>query len=385
MNYLLSEQEIEIREKAREFALKHVAPFVDELDREERFPNEILAKMAEEGFLGIFFPREYGGTGGGVVELCIATEEIARVCCGVSTSYAANALATFPILLFGTEEQKNKYLTPVAKGEKYAAFGLTEPNAGSDAGGIQTTAVQDGDYYILNGSKQWITNGGEADIYTIYAMTDKSRGARGITAFIIEKGTEGFTYGKKESKMGIRCSMTRELSFQDCRVPAENILGKKNMGFMVAMKTLDVSRPGVGAEALGVAQGILDRVLDYVSRAKKDERYYTSYQSIQGKLAEIATQVEAARALIYSVARAIDSGEKDITTQSAMSKLYATDVSVNAGKLGMEILGEDGIRRETGLEKMFRDAKITQIYEGTNEIQKGVIALGLIRAHRRKK
>ena len=385
MNYLLSPHEIEIQAKAREFAQAHVAPYVDELDMEERFPVEILAKMSKEGFLGAFFPKEYGGTGGGVMDLCLVTEEIARVCCGVSTSYAANALATFPILLFGTEEQKKKYLTPVAKGEKYAAFGLTEPNAGSDAGGIQTTAVQDGDYYVLNGSKQWITNGGEAGIYTVFTMTDKSRGARGITAFIMEKETPGFSYGKKESKMGIRCSATRELSFQDCRVPAANMLGKKNMGFLVAMKTLDMSRPGVGAEALGVSQGVVDKVLDYISAAKKEQRFHTSFQAIQGKLAELSTLVEASRALVYAVAKAMDAGEQDLVVGSAMSKMFATDVSVKAATLAMEILGEDGARRDLGLEKMFRDAKITQIYEGTNEIQKGVIALGLVRSHRRKK
>jgi alkylation response protein AidB-like acyl-CoA dehydrogenase len=350
MNYFLTPEQLKIKEEAREIAQNIIAPQVSELDAKGEFPWDILKVLAKNGFLGLFVPAEYGGSGGGVLELSIAVEEISRICAGVATSYAANALATFPILLFGNEEQKIKYLTPVAKGEKMAAFALTEPNAGSDAGGIQTTAKKDGDCYILNGSKQWITNGGEAEVYTVFAMTDKNKGARGISAFIVEKNYPGFSFGKKEDKLGIRCSATRELAFTDCRVPAKNLLGREGLGFMVAMKTLDKARPGVGAEAVGIAQGALDMALDFVAKRQKEEREFVSWQRVQARLANMATYVEAARSLVYCTAKMIDAGEKSFSMESAMSKLFSTDVAMKVSYEAMELLAEEGVERHLGLE-----------------------------------
>ena len=382
MNYLLTEAEITLRNKARKFALEHLAPVSKKYDEEETFPGEILKLMGKEGYLGLFVPKEYGGSGGGVMDLSLVSEEFSRVCCGISTAYAANALATYPIILFGNHEQKSKYLVPVAKGDIFAAFGLTEPNAGSDAAGIQTTAVKDGDHYILNGTKQWITNGGEAGVYTVFASTDRSRGPRGLTAFIVEADTPGFTYGKKEDKLGIRCSSTRVLMFENCRVPASSILGKEGQGFIVAMRTFDKTRPGVGAEGVGIAQGALDKVMHFLQNSQKRE--FVMWQSIQGKIAEMATRVEASRALTYTIAKMIDGGEKSVSILSAMGKMYASETATYVSRQGMEIAGEYGASRNYGLEKYLRDAKITEIYEGTNEIQREIISLGLIREYCKK-
>ncbi len=258
MDYFLTEEQRMIKDLARQIAEEHVKPVRAELDETGEFPWEIMKILAQADMFRVFIPEQYGGLGTGALELCLVVEELSRVCLGISTTYAANALGTYPILLFGSEEQKQKYLPDIADGKRLVAFALTEPNAGSDAGGIQTTATKDGDYYILNGRKQWITNGGEAEIYTVIALTDKSKGARGASAFIVEKGTPGFSFGKKENKMGIRASATRELIFEDCRVPKENLLSREGMGFIVAMKTLDQSRVGVGAQGLGVAQGAFE-------------------------------------------------------------------------------------------------------------------------------
>jgi butyryl-CoA dehydrogenase len=284
-----------------------------------------------------------------------------------------------PILLFGTDGQKRKYLPGLASGKSLAAFGLTEPDAGSDAGGIRTRAVRDGDSYVLNGTKQWITNGGEAKVYTIIAMTDPERGARGASAFIVEDGTPGFTYGKKEDKMGIRASATRELVFEDCRIPAENLIAREGTGFMVAMKTLDNSRPGVAAQAVGIAQGALDAALVYASQRKQFGQRIDSFQGIQFMLADMATQVEAARALTYSVARMIDAGVRKFEKEAAMAKVFASDVAMKVTTDAVQIFGGYGYMKEYPVEKMMRDAKITQIYEGTNQIQRNVIASNLIR------
>ncbi|HHZ19003.1 MAG TPA: acyl-CoA dehydrogenase [Firmicutes bacterium] len=385
MNYFLTEEQEMIRDLARRIAREKVAPVAAELDETGHFPREILEVMAESDLCGVYIPEEYGGLGGGVFELCLVVEEISRACSGVAVSYAATGLGCYPILLFGTEEQKKKYLPGIAAGKTICAFGLTEANAGSDAGGIETTAVLDGDYYVLNGTKQWITNGGEADVYTIVAMTDKKKGSRGASAFIVEKGTPGFEFGKKENKMGIRASATRELIFKDCRIPKENLLGREGMGFIVAMKTLDKSRPGIGAQAVGIAQGALDAAAKYARERIQFGQPISSFQAVQHMLADMATQLEAARALVYSTARFIDSGAKEYSKESAMAKLFASDVAMKVTVDAVQIMGGYGYMKEYPVEKMMRDAKITQIYEGTNQIQRNVIGLELIKEYARNK
>ncbi len=379
MDYFFTEEQQMIRDLARQIAEEKVVPVRAELDEKEEFPTEIMKVLAQSDMFGIFIPEEYGGLGMGALELCIAVEELSRACLGVSTSYAANALGTYPLLLFGTEEQKKKYLPDIAQGKKLVAFGLTEANAGSDAAGIQTTATKDGDYYVLNGTKQWITNAGEADIYTIIAITDRSRGARGASAFIVEKGTPGFSFGKKEKKMGIRASVTRELIFEDCRIPKENLLGREGMGFIVAMKTLDQSRIGVGAQGVGVAQGAYEEAVKFARQRVQFGKPVISFQAVQHMLADMATEIEAARALVYSVARYIDSGAKDITKVSAMAKTFATDVAMRVTTNAVQVMGGSGYMREYPVEKMMRDAKILQIYEGTNQIQRNVIGQAIIK------
>jgi len=379
MDYLLTEDQKMIKDLTRQIAEEHVLPVRAELDETGDFPWEIMKILAQADMFRVFIPEEYGGLGTGALELCLVVEELSRVCLGVSTTYAANALGTYPILLFGTEEQKKKYLPDIADGKKLVAFALTEPNAGSDAGGIQTTAVKDGDYYILNGRKQWITNGGEAEIYTVIALTDKSKGARGASAFILEKGTPGFSFGKKENKMGIRASATRELIFEDCRIPKENILGKEGMGFIVAMKTLDQSRVGVGAQGVGVAQGAFEEAAKFAKQRIQFGQPVISFQAVQHILADMAIHIEAARALVYSVARYIDSGAKDITKASAMAKTFATDVAMKVTVDAVQVMGGSGYMRDYPVEKMMRDAKILQIYEGTNQIQRNVIGQAIIK------
>ncbi len=379
MDYFFTEEQKMIRDLARQIAEERIVPVRAELDEKEEFPREIMEVLAQSDMFGIFVPEEYGGLGMGALELCIAVEELSRACLGVSTSYAANALGTYPILLFGTEEQKKKYLPDIAAGRKLVAFALTEPNAGSDAAGIQTTAKKEGDYYILNGLKQWITNAGEADIYTVIAITDRAKGARGASAFIVEKGMEGFSFGKKEKKMGIRASVTRELIFENCKVPKENILGREGMGFIVAMRTLDQSRIGVGAQGVGVAQGAFEEALKFAKQRIQFGKPIISFQAVQHILADMATQIEAARSLVYSVARYIDSGAKDISKVSAMAKVFATDVAMKVTTDAVQVMGGAGYMREYPVEKMMRDAKILQIYEGTNQIQRNIIGQALIK------
>ncbi|KPK38039.1 MAG: acyl-CoA dehydrogenase, partial [Omnitrophica WOR_2 bacterium SM23_29] len=298
--------------------------------------------------------------------------------------FAATALGIYPIILHGTEEQKQKYLPDIASGKKLAAFALTEAGAGSDASAIQTTAKKEGDHYILNGTKQWITNGGEAEVYTVIAMTDRTKGARGASAFIVEKGTPGFDFGKKEKKMGIRASATRELIFNDCKIPAGNLLGKEGMGFIIAMRTFDQSRPGVAAQALGIAQGALDLAVKYARERVQFGKPISSFQGIQFMLADIATEIEAARALIYATARMIDSGAKNVAKESAMAKLFASDMCMKVTTDAVQIFGGYGYMRDYPIEKYMRDAKITQIYEGTNQIQRSIIALELIKEQIKK-
>lgn len=379
MDYFLTEEQIMIRDLARQIAEERVVPVRHELDETEEFPWEIMKVLAQSDLLGIFIPEEHGGLGKGCLELCIAIEEISRACLGVSTSYAANALGTFPILLNGSAEQKKKYLPDIASGKKLVAFGLTEANAGSDAAGIQTTARLEGNEYVINGTKQWITNGGAADIYTIIAITDKSKGPRGASAYIVEKGTPGFTFGKKEKKMGIRASVTSELVFDNCRVPKENLIAKEGMGFLIAMKTLDGSRTGVGAQGVGVAQGAFDEAVKFARQRVQFGHPIISFQAIQHMLADMATDIEAARALVYAVARFIDSGIKDVSKESAMAKVFATDVGMRVTTNAVQVMGGSGYMREYPVEKMMRDAKILQIYEGTNQIQRNVIGQAIIK------
>jgi len=379
VDYFLTEEQKMIKDLAREIAEKHVKPIRAELDKTGDFPWEIMKILAQADMFRIFVPSEYGGLGTGSLELCLVVEELSRICLGISTTYAANALGTYPIILFGTEEQKKKYLPDIADGKRLVAFALTEPSAGSDAGGIQTTAVKDGDFYILNGRKQWITNGGEAEIYTVIALTDKTKGARGASAFIVEKGTAGFNFGKKEDKMGIRASATRELIFEDCKIPKENLLGKEGMGFIVAMKTLDQSRVGVGAQGVGVAQGAFEEAAKFAKQRIQFGQPVISFQAVQHMLADMAIQIEAARALVYSVARYIDSGAKDITKASAIAKTFATDVAMKVTVDAVQVMGGSGYMKDYPVEKMMRDAKILQIYEGTNQIQRNVIGQAIIK------
>lgn len=384
MDYFFTEDQLMIQELVQQIAEEKVKPVREELDEKEEFPWEIMKVLAQSDLFGIFVPEQYGGLGKGCLELCIAVEELSRACLGVATTYAANALGTYPILLYGSEEQKQKYLPDIASGKRLVAFGLTEPNAGSDAAGIQTTAKLDGNEYILNGTKQWITNGGEADIYAIIAMTDKSKGARGASAFVVEKGTPGFQFGKKEKKMGIRCSSTRELIFDNCRIPAENIIGKEGLGFIIAMKTLDNARAGVGAQGVGIAQGAFEEAFSFARKRIQFGHPIVSFQAVQHMLADMATEIEAARALVYAVARFADSGVKDFARESAMAKVFATDMAMRVTTNAVQVMGGSGYMREYPVEKMMRDAKILQIYEGTNQIQRNVIGQALIREAAKK-
>lgn len=379
MDYGLTETQVMIRDLCRQVAQDKIKPIREHYDEANEFPHEIVKVFADADLCGVYIGEEYGGLGGGIMELAVAVEELSKVCSGIALALAATALGTFPIILFGNDEQKKKFLPRIASGKSLAAFGLTEANAGSDASGITTTAVLDGDSYVLNGTKQWITNGGEADIYTVVAMTNKAKGARGASAFVVEKGTPGFTFGKKENKMGIRASATRELIFQDCRIPKANLLSKEGMGFIVAMKTLDSSRPGVAAQALGIAAGALDEAVAYCRQRRQFGKPIGAFQGVQFMLADMATQVEASRALIYAAARYIDSGAKDISKVSAMCKLFASDTAMKVTTDAVQILGGYGYMKEYPVEKMMRDAKITQIYEGTNQIQREVIALNMIK------
>lgn len=385
MDYGFTEEQIMIRDLARKIALEKALPIRAHLDETGEFPWEVVKACAEANLTGIGIDEKYGGIGGGTLGYCIATEELSAICGGIALSFAATGLGTMPIILFGTEEQKQKYLPDIAAGKKLAAFGLTEANAGSDAGGMQTTAKKSGDHYILNGTKQWITNGGEAETYSVIAITDRAKGARGASAFILEKNMPGFTFGKKENKMGIRASATRELVFQDCKVHKSQMLGKEGMGFIVAMKTLDRTRPGIAAQAVGIAQGALNEALKYSRERVQFGEKISSFQAVQHMLSDMATQVEAARALVYAAARAIDAGSEETSKISAMCKLFASDTCMKVTTDAVQIFGGYGYMKEYPVEKMMRDAKITQIYEGTNQIQRNVIALELIKELASKK
>ncbi|MFZ5519132.1 MAG: acyl-CoA dehydrogenase family protein [Candidatus Zhuqueibacterota bacterium] len=379
MNYFFTEEQRELQKLARKVAEEKVKPVAAYYDQHEEFPWELVKLFAELDFFRLCIEEEYGGMGGGVTELAIITEELSRACGGISLSVAASALGMFPIIISGTPEQKQKYLPDLADGKHLAGFCLTEPEAGSDAGAIKTRAVLDGDHYILNGKKHFITNGSVAKVYTVIASTDPSKGSRGATAFIVEEGFQGLSYGKKEDKMGIRASATSEVIFEDCRVPVANRIGAEGQGFIVAMKTLDKSRPGVAAQALGIAQGAYDLAVEYSRQREQFGQSIVSFQAIQFMLADMAIQIEAARSLIYATARMIDSGEKNIAKESAMCKVMASDVAMKVATDAVQIFGGYGYMKDYPIEKFMRDAKITQIYEGTNQIQRLVIARNIIR------
>ena len=385
MNYFLTDDQKMIRDLAAQIAREKIAPIAAEFDESGEFPWDVVKTLAQADLYRVFIPQEYEGLGGGVFEMCLVVEELSKACGGIALCYAASALGTIPIILYGSDEQKKKYLPRLAAGEIVAAFGLTEAGAGSDAAGIKTTAKPDGDSYVINGTKQWITNGGEAAVYTVIALTDPARGVRGSSAILVDKDHPGFTFGKKENKMGIRASATRELVFQDCRVPKSNILGKEGMGFLVAMRTLDQSRPGVASQALGIAQGALDKAVEYSREREQFGKPISAFQGIQFMLADMATQVEAARALTYAAAKSIDGGEKDVSRMSAMAKVFASDTAMKVTTDAVQVLGGYGYMKEYPVEKMMRDAKITQIYEGTNQIQREVIGLNLIKESVRAK
>jgi alkylation response protein AidB-like acyl-CoA dehydrogenase len=385
MDYFLTEEQRQIQALARRIMEEKILPVRAELDEKEEFPWTVMKACADTGLFGVSIPEAYGGMGGGSFENCIVVEELSKGCLGCSVSYAASLLGAYPILLGGSEEQKKKYLSEIASGSRLAAFGLTEASAGSDAQGIRTTARKVGDEYILNGTKQWITNGGEAEIYSVIAMTDKSKGGRGATAFILEKGMEGFTFGKKEKKLGIRASATRELVFQDCKVPKENVIGREGTGFILAMRTFDRTRPGIGAQAVGVAQAALDEAVNYAKEREQFDRKIISFQAVQHMLADMAIQTESARAIVYAVSRYIDSDPKNFSKVSAISKVFPSDVAMKVTVDAIQIFGGYGYMKEYPVEKMMRDAKILQIYEGSNQIQRNVISLELIKEAASKK
>lgn len=377
MEYFLTEQQKTIKSLARRIAEERILPVRAELDEKEEFPWAIIKDLADADMFRAFIPEEYDGLGGGCLELCLVVEELSRVCSAIAVTYAASALGIFTLLEYGTEAQKQKYLPDIASGKRLGAFALTEPTAGSDAGAIKTTAEKVEGGYLLNGTKQFITNGGEAEIYTVIALTAKNRGARGASALIVEKDTPGFTFGKKEKKMGIRSSSTRELIFRNCLVPEENIIGREGMGFIAAMKLFDRSRPGIGSQAVGVAQGALEAAVDYARQRIQFGHPIISLPVVQDMLADMAINVEAGRALVYAAARTVDSGAKNITEVSSMSKVFASDMAMKVTTDAVQICGGAGYMRDYPVEKMMRDAKITQIYEGSNQVLRNAIAIEL--------
>ena len=377
---LYTKEQVELRERARHLAETVMRPVAAKHDVEQSYPWEVQKAIREAGFSGVWIPKEYGGAGGGVLDLCLVVEEFSRACGGMGVGYAVNALGSFPILLAGTEEQKKRWLPGIASGEKLIAFGLSEKGAGSDAGSMTTRAERDGDFYVINGEKKWNTGGAVASLNTIFAVTQPGRGARGISAIVVEKDTPGYRVGKHEDKMGIRCVPVNEIHFDNCRVPAENLLGGvEGHGFKQAMMTLDRARPGVAAQAVGLAQGALDLALEYTSKREQFGQTINSFQGIQWMLADMAVQIEAARQLVHTTARAIDAGSKDITRLSAMCKVMATDVAMKVTTDAVQLFGGYGYCKDYPIEKYMRDAKITQIYEGTNQIQRLVIARSLLR------
>ncbi|MDP2872724.1 MAG: acyl-CoA dehydrogenase family protein [Bacillota bacterium] len=384
MDHRLSEDEITLRELAARVAREKIAPVAAELDEREEFPRRILEEIGRAGLMGLTVPERYGGMGLGHLATCLVIEELSRACAGVGVTYAASILGYGPILLFGTEEHKGTYLPSMCTGEGLGAFALTEPQAGSDAAAIRCTAVPRDGGYVISGTKQWITNGGEASLYTIIALTAPQRGPRGASALIVPAGTPGLSYGRKEKKLGIRCSATRELVFDECFVPAANLLGREGQGFIIAMRNLNLGRPGVAAQALGIAQAALDHSVRYSLEREQFGQPIGRFQAVGHMLADMATHIEAARSLVYAVARAIDSGDQDFEREAAMAKTFASDTAMAAATDAVQIFGGYGYMRDYPVEKLFRDAKITQIYEGTNQVQRNIIAASLLKEAARR-
>ena len=374
MEFGYSKEQVLLREMYKKFAETEIKPLAEELDEEERFPVESIPKLARYGFMGIPFPKEYGGAGGNYLTYAMAVEELGKVCATTAVIVSAHtSLCAGPIYYFGTEEQKQKYLVPLAKGEKIGAFGLTEPSAGTDSSMQQTTAVLDGDEYVLNGTKVFITNAGYADIYVVIAMTDKSKGHKVISSVIVEKGTPGFSVGKKERKMGIRGSATCDLIFENCRIPKENLLGKVGQGFKIAMQTLDGGRIGIASQALGIMQGAIDECVKYVMERRQFGKKIGQFQNTQFELADMATKAEAAKLLVYEAAATKDAGQP-YSHLSAMCKYFAGSTASDITRRCLQLFGGYGYTRDYPVERMMRDAKITEIYEGTSEVQKMVIS-----------
>ncbi len=407
LDHEFTEEQKEIVKLAREIALKKVKPIRMECDEEERFPWEIVAELKKADLCGVYLPTQYGGFGGANTELCLVIEEISKVCGGIGLSVATSALCAIPIVLFGTEEQKKRWLPPLAAGDKLGAFTITEPESGSDATSTRTTAKLEGDYYLINGTKNFCSSGEVSDIYTLFASTNPTKGARGISAFVVEKGTPGFTFGKKEMKMGIRANPTYELVFNNCKVPKGNLLGGEGRGLFVAQATFDFSRPGVGAQAVGIAQGALDETIQYVKMRKQFGQTIISFQAIQHMIADCATKIETSRSLLYAVNRVMDKAMKEavarsaqsgklvyeelralkpdrITKYSGMVKLACSEAAMQVTTDCVQMCGGIGYMRDFPVEKYMRDAKITQIYEGTSQIQKNEIAMMIIKEYASK-
>ncbi|MCI6993018.1 MAG: acyl-CoA dehydrogenase [Bacillota bacterium] len=378
MNFSLTKEQEFVRKMVRDFAETEVEPLAADIDAEHRFPEETVAKMAKYGLLGVPFPTEYGGAGGDHISYAITVEELSKKCASTGVICSAHtSLCCWPIFNWGTEEQRQKYLPDLLSGRKLGAFGLTEPNAGTDASGQQTRAEKDGDYYVLNGAKVFITNGGYAETFVVMAMTDKSKGNHGISAFIVEKGDEGFSIGKTEDKMGICASSTTELIFQNCRIPADRLLGEEGQGFKVAMSTLDGGRIGIASQALGIAQGALDVTIEYMKARKQFGKSLSKFQALQFMVAELATEIEAARLLVY---RAADMKDKHLAygPAAAMAKYFAAETAMHVTTKCVQLHGGYGYTKDYPVERMMRDAKITEIYEGTTEVQKMVIAASVL-------
>jgi butyryl-CoA dehydrogenase len=377
---LYTPMQIELRERARELAETAMRPVAAKYDVAQEYPWEVQKAIKAAGLSGVWIPEEYGGMGGGVLDLCVVVEEFSRACGGMGVGFAVNALGSFPIIVGGTDEQKERWLPGIAAGEKLIAFGLSEAEAGSDAGSMTTRAEKDGDHYLLNGEKKWNTGGAVASYNTIFAVTNPDRGARGISAFVVEEGSPGYSVGKHEDKMGIRCVPVVEIHLDKCNVPEANLLGgREGQGFKHAMITLDRARPGVAAQAVGLAQGALDLAMQYTHERQQFGQAVSSFQGVQWMLSDMATQIEAARQLVHHAARVIDSGHRHITKVSAMCKLMATDVAMKVTTDCVQLFGGYGYCKDYPIEKYMRDAKITQIYEGTNQIQRLVIARNLLR------
>ena len=379
MNFTLTKEQELVRQMVRDFAVNEVKPIAAEIDVTERFPMENVKKMGELGMMGIPFPTEFGGAGGDVLSYILAVEELSKVCATTGVILSAHtSLCASLINENGTPAQKEKYLRDLCTGNKIGAFGLTEPGAGTDAAGQQTTAVLDGDNYILNGSKIFITNGGVADTFIVFAMTDKSKGTKGISAFIVEKGFLGFSIGKKEDKLGIRASSTTELIFENCVVPKENLIGREGKGFGIAMKTLDGGRIGIAAQALGIAEGALEEAIKYMKERKQFGRPISAFQGLQWMVAEMSTKIEAARFLVYKAAW-LKENKQPYSVDAARAKLYAAEVAMDVTTKSVQLFGGYGYTKEYPIERMMRDAKITEIYEGTSEVQKMVISGSLLK------